>query len=93
VLCTDLSIGRVETAQAAGLNAVPLGANGDLSALRALMPLGAEIVVDATGYAPAIHTSGSLVVDKPWDGIRCSRSAAASLLPAVQTPWTGATYP
>ena len=67
VLCTDLSVERVESAQAVGLKAVPLGADGDVSALRALMPSGAEIVVDATGFARAIHTSAGLVMDKPWD--------------------------
>jgi len=67
VLSTDLSVERVALAQAAGLKAVPLGANGDVSALRALMPSGAEIVVDATGYGAAIRTSAGLVVDKPWD--------------------------
>jgi len=67
VLGTDLSIERVAVAKAAGLTALQLGANGDVSAVRALMPAGAEIVVDATGYAPAIHTSAELVVDRPWN--------------------------
>lgn len=67
VLGTDLSIERVELARAAGVKAQALGAGGDVSLLRALLPQGAEIVVDTTGFAAALPTSISLVVDKPWD--------------------------
>lgn len=67
VIGTDLSLERVESARAAGVKAEVLGPDGDISRLRTLLPEGAAIVVDATGFVPALTTSLSLLADKPWD--------------------------
>lgn len=66
VVAADLSADRVRIAQTAGLKAVQIAAD-DLSTLREIMPQGAEVVIDATGFAPALNAAASLVVDKAWD--------------------------
>jgi 2-desacetyl-2-hydroxyethyl bacteriochlorophyllide A dehydrogenase len=66
VLAVDLSEARCTLAQRAGIRAiVPTG--GLEPSVRALLPQGAPIVVDATGARGLLGQTMSLLHDKPWD--------------------------
>ena len=65
VLAADLRPERVAVAKSSGIEAFL--ASGDLAAeVHARLPAGADIVVDATGFAPQLAASASLVREKSW---------------------------
>jgi 3-hydroxyethyl bacteriochlorophyllide a dehydrogenase len=66
VLAADLLPDRVAIAKAAGIDAI-LAAGDLIRSVRERLPGGADIVVDATGFAGLLGSSAALVADKPWD--------------------------
>ena len=66
VLAVDLVPARVEAARAAGVRAI-VAADSLETAVRAELPAGAPIVVDATGAPGLLRASMALLRDKPWD--------------------------
>ena len=72
VVGADLSDSRVKVLCEAGLEAVSTR-EGLVPAVKKLLPDGADIVVDATGYAPLVKEAIGLLRELPWDGIAHSR--------------------
>jgi 2-desacetyl-2-hydroxyethyl bacteriochlorophyllide A dehydrogenase len=68
VVAADLSADRVALAKAAGVEAIVPSA-GLKAAFEAVMPGGADVVVDSTGALPVLQQSVALGKDKPWDDL------------------------
>ncbi len=66
VVACDLSDRRVRQARSAGIEAVTCG-SGLESALRPLLPDGADIVVDVTGNRAVLADAIALARDVPWN--------------------------
>jgi 2-desacetyl-2-hydroxyethyl bacteriochlorophyllide A dehydrogenase len=83
VLAADLSPDRVAIARAAGVNALHV-ADGLNAVVRTRWANGADVVVDATGWAGALPETVQLVRDRPWQELE---SPGGKLV--VQGSYTG----